>query len=31
MIFTQERWDSLHPNIQKVLEDDPNVEVIING
>jgi|TARA_E500000305_G_scaffold15100_2_gene10774 hypothetical protein len=29
--FTQERWDNLNPDIQKVLEDNPNVEVIING
>jgi|5_EtaG_2_1085323.scaffolds.fasta_scaffold01114_9 hypothetical protein len=31
MIFTQERWDNLHPDLQKVLEEDSNVEVIING
>ena len=29
--FTQEHWDNLHPDIQKVLEDNSNVELIING
>ena len=30
-IFSQERWDCFHPDFQEALEDDPNVEVIING
>ena len=29
--FTQEHWDNLHPDMQKVLEDNPNVELTIDG
>ena len=29
--FSQERWDDIHPDLQRMLEDNPNVELIING
>jgi|TARA_R100001163_G_scaffold5741_1_gene6741 hypothetical protein len=29
--FTQEQWDNMHPGLKANLEDNPVVEVIIDG
>ena len=31
MRMTQDAWDNLQPDLKKGLEDNPIVEVIING
>tara|TARA_R100000008_G_scaffold84638_2_gene72567 strand:+ start:156 stop:266 length:111 start_codon:yes stop_codon:yes gene_type:complete len=28
---TQQAWDNMNPNFKKAMEDNPLVEVIING